>query len=178
MRPETYHVETMKQIIREMTIELMDYGGTTPGATCEAVAEDHPKLYAAVGADRTLALCREIHESSDPVESARLQELFVKFNAQYFSGQLDGFIVLAVYDAGGVPSALSSGRVDFLNRQIHIALTEYRDWMPEMLLHHMAHASTLTRHDTEEEWIAEMRRLRELGAPVDTETSSQGEQGT
>jgi hypothetical protein len=56
-----------------------------------------------------------------------------------------------------------SGRVDFLNRQIHIALTRLRDdSMPEALLHHMAHASTMTLDDTDEAWITEMRRLREL----------------
>src|SRR5438045_2781537 len=120
MRPEPYQIEMMKQIIRVMTIEFMEYGGRYPEATCDVVAEDHPKLYAAVGADRTLALCREIQESSDPVETARLQELFVKFNTQYFSGQLDGFIVLAVYDARAEANPPVShwieplsGRVDF-----------------------------------------------------------------
>jgi hypothetical protein len=87
--------------------------------------------------------------------------------------------VLAVYDAGVARDELPSGCVDFLNRQIHIALTQLRDdSMLEALLHHMAHASTMTLDDTDEAWITEMRRLRELGAPVGIESSSQRESTT
>jgi hypothetical protein len=175
MEPETYELEMMKLIIRVMTVELIDCGGTTPKATCEVVARDHPKLYAAIGKDRVLALCREIHESSDPVESARLQKVFVKFNAQYFSGQLDGFIVLAVYSAGAGANLPAShwfeplsGRVDFLNRHIHVALA-CGYWMPAYLLRFMAHASTVMHHGTKAEWLIEMQRLCELGAPVEIE---------
>ena len=178
MISETYEVEAMKQIIRELTLELMDYGGTNPEATCEVVAEEHPALYAAVGADRVLALCWEVHESSDPAVSAWLQELFAKFNTRYFRGQLGNYKVLAVYNAGGASNEPPSGWVDFLNREIHIALTLRSDAMPSMVLHHMAHALTVTLDDTDEAWIAEIRRLRELGAPVDIESSTRGEQTT
>ncbi len=171
MSTGAFEVEMMKRIIREETIQLMDCGGTWPEATCEVVAEDYPELYAAVGADGVLALCWEIHDSSDPVESAWLQELSGTFNVKYFRGRLDGFKVLAVYNAGGASDQTPSGWVDFINREIHIALTEFRDAMPSMLLHHMAHASTVTLDDTEEAWINEMRRLREAGAPVEIEGS-------
>src|SRR5579864_8133351 len=109
MRSEKFEVEMMNQIIRETTIELMDYGGTCPEETCEVVAEDYPELYATVGADHELALCWEIHDSSDPVESARLQELFATNNVKYFGGRLDGFKVLAVYNAGGASDQNPSG---------------------------------------------------------------------
>lgn len=171
VRIETFDVKMMKQIIREWTLELMECGGTTTETTCEVVAEEHPKLYAALGADRVLALCREIHESSDPVESAWLQELFATFNVNYFRGQLGDFTVLAVYDPGrvfnGVWNDPISGRVDFLNRQILIAITESIYAIPCMLLNQMAHALTVTRYDDEEAFISEMRRLRDAGAPVD-----------
>jgi hypothetical protein len=172
MKSETYEVEKINRIIRQTTIQLMDYGGTNPEATCEVVAEDHSELYAAVGAERVLALCREIHESSDPVESAWLQQLFATFNAKYFGGRLDGFTVLAVYHAGGASNEPPSGWVDFINREIQIALTEYGEAMPSMLLHHMAHASTVTLDDTEEAWITEMQRLGQAGAPVEIEGST------
>jgi len=167
MRGNTLQAEAeeMKQIIRALTIKLMDYGGTTPEFTCEVVAEDHPEHYAVLGTDRVLALCREIHESGDREESARLQELFGVFNAKYFGGALD-FAVLAVYDAGRSSGEPISGWVDFLSRRIYVALTDLRDAYPSMLLHHMAHAATVTLDDTDEIWITEMRRLGELGAPV------------
>ena len=49
--------EAMKQIVRDMTVELMDYGGTTPEATRDSVVEDFPELTEAFGDDRLLALC-------------------------------------------------------------------------------------------------------------------------
>jgi hypothetical protein len=172
MRVDTYDVEKMKRIIRQATIQLMDYSGTNPEATREVVAEDHPELYTALGAERVLALCWEIHDSNDPLESAWLQELFATFNVKYFGGRLDGFTVLAVYNAGGASNQVPSGWVDFINREINLALTEYRDAMPSILLHHMAHASTVTLDDTEEAWTSEMQRLGEAGAPVEIEGST------
>ena len=104
MRGNTLQAEAdaMEQIIRALVIELMDCGGTTPEATCEVAAERSSRALCCVGgADRVLALCWEIHESSDPWKSASLQELFATFNAKYFSGLLGEFTVLpAVYDAG------------------------------------------------------------------------------
>ena len=172
MKIETDELEAMKQIIREATIELMDCGGTKPKATCEVVAEDHPELYAAVGADRVLTLCWEIEHSSDPTESAWLQEVFATFNAKYFNGQLRDFTVLGVYYAGEKWSLPGkgplSGWVDFVNRAIHIRLTPRRKVMSEMLLHHMAYAAVVNDDAIEKAWFNEMLRLRELGAPTDS----------
>jgi hypothetical protein len=167
MRGNTLQAEAeeMKQIIRLLVIELMDNGGTTPEMTCEVIAEDQPERYKALGPDQMLALYREIHESSDPVESARLQDLFGVFNAKYFSGRLD-FAVHAVYDPGLSDGMAIAGWVDFLNRRIYVGLTQFLDEYPCVLLHQMAHASTVTLDDTDEIWITEMRRLGELGAPV------------
>ena len=172
MKIETDELEAMKQIIREATIELMDCGGTTPKATCEVVAEYHPALYAAVGADRVLTLCWEIEHSSDPTESAWLREIFATFNTKYFNGQLGDFTVLGVYYAGEklkLPrKGPRSGWVDFLNRQIHIRLTPHRNAMSEMLLHHMAYAAVVNDDAIEKAWFNEMLRLRELGAPTES----------
>jgi len=88
-------LEEMKKIIRETTIQLMDYGGTVPEATREVVADVHPELWAALGDDQLLTLCREIQGSTHLEESARFQKLFGVFNARYFEGKLDGFTVLA-----------------------------------------------------------------------------------
>jgi hypothetical protein len=154
-----------KQMIRLLVIELMDSGGTTPEVTCEVIAEEQPERYAALGPDQMLAPCREIHESSDAVESARLQELFGVFNTKYFGGELD-FTVRAVYDPGLLNDEAIAGWVDFVNKRIYIGLTHFFDAYPGVLLHQMAHASTETLDDTDEVWSAEMRRLGELGAPV------------
>lgn len=129
MSVKTFEAEAMTRIIRAAIIELMDWGGTTPQDTCEVVAEEHPEHHAALGADRVLALCKEIHESSDPAVSTRLQELFGVFNAKYFSGQLD-FAVVAVYDAGRSSGEPLSGWVDFLNRKLYVALTQFGDTYP------------------------------------------------
>jgi len=175
MRNESY--EAMKPIIAATIIELMDCGETTPEVTCEVVAENHPQQYAALGAVRVLALCREIHESSEPEQSARLQELFGTFNRQYYDGGLGDFTVLAVYDTRRFSGEVTSGWVDFPNRQIYILLTGpllngTGDCMTEYLLEHMAHAATATLGHKDKRWIGEMQRLRVLGAPVDHPRSS------
>jgi hypothetical protein len=71
-----------------MTILLTDYGGTTPSATCEAIAEAAPSLYSAFGTERVRAVCEEIQHSEIPEQSALLQGMFQRFNAQYFAGRL------------------------------------------------------------------------------------------
>ena len=60
-----------------------------------------------------IALCREIHELSDAVESARLQELFGVFKTKYFRGNLD-FTVRAVYDPRLLNDEAIAGWVDLL----------------------------------------------------------------
>ena len=164
--------EAMKQIVRDMTVELMDYGGTTPEATRDSVVEDFPELTEAFGDDRLLTLCKVVLESIDPAESARLQKLFRIFNVEYFSERLGDYEVLAVYDVGhwegNFSGEVTSGYTDHGRSRIFIGMTKRRAALPSLLLHHMAHALTATSDD-DEIWTAEMERLRNLGAPADGE---------
>jgi len=163
--------EAMKQIVRDTTVEIMDCGGTYPKDTRDAVAEEFPELTEAFGVDRLLALCKVVLESSDPTESVRLQKLFQIYNAEYFAEQLRHYSVLAVYDVchwqGNPGGDVTSGHTDHARSRIFIGMTKHRAALPSLLLHHMAHALTATSYPNDEQWIAEMQRLRDLGAPVD-----------
>jgi hypothetical protein len=57
----------------------------------------------------------------------------------------------------------SNGLIRFEERRIYIRYTGWRS-MEETLTHEMAHAATNADHA--EEWLMEMRLLKEAGAPV------------
>ena len=62
---------------------------------------------------------------------------------------------------------LEPSRIDLLSRQI--VLSSHEDGKHEkecQLIHHMARAATDTIADRDVRWHPEMRRLRDLGAPV------------
>jgi hypothetical protein len=71
----------------------------------------------------------------------------------------------------------SSGYIDEANRRIYVR--KCYEPVDGVLLHEMPHAATTGDHD--DRWFAEMRRLRDAGAPVlpsdvnDHETPLQGE---
>jgi hypothetical protein len=171
--------EGLRQLASAMTILLTDYGGTAPWATCEAIAEAAPDLYKAFGSERVLAVCEEIQHSEIPEQSAIFQDLFHRFNTQYFGGRLPDYRILVVYDVwywmtkrcgyppGFPPATEDSGFIDFPARRIFIRyLADHLggQTMEESLIHEMAHAATGGDHG--DAWQAEMVRLKELGAPV------------
>jgi hypothetical protein len=161
--------DKLGNLVRALTFQLMEYGGTTPEATCDVIAEEAPDLYEAFGNDRVLKMCQVIHYSEIPKVSDRLQERFRAFNTAYFGGQLPEYEVRVVYDAnfwGRNPTRFgpSSGEVDCGLRIIFI--TRMRDpFMTDALLHHMAHIATGTSDDDDEQWMQEMDRIKALGAP-------------
>ena len=46
---DTQNFDRLARLIQTHTFELMECGGTTPGATCEVIAEEYPELYERLG---------------------------------------------------------------------------------------------------------------------------------
>ncbi len=164
-----HQLERLEELVKAMTVELIDCGGTTPLQTCEVIAEEAPDLYNLFGEDWVLALCEHIQRSEVYMESARLQAMFLSFNETYFGGQLPEYEVRVVYDIAvwdredPDPRNPSAGYIDLENRQIFVRLSEFS--MESILLHEMAHASAGPSHD--DDWLNEMKRLKGLGAPIE-----------
>jgi hypothetical protein len=173
-------LEGLKLAAAAMTIVLTDYGGTTPSKTCKTIADELPDLFVAFGQERVLALCEEIQQSELPGQSALFQKMFDSFNDLYLEGRLPYYKILVVYDVrywetqhcgnppSFSPSAYVSAFIDFPAWQIFIrflANSSFGFTMPPILVHQMAHVATDVGHG--ENWIAEMTRLRRLGAPMD-----------
>jgi hypothetical protein len=173
-------LEGLERAVAAMTIVRTDYGGTTAWDTCRAIADELPDLFAAFGRGRVLALCEQIQQADLPGQSALFQEMFDSFNGQYFEGCLPDYKIRVVYDvcywetqrcrspSSFPPNAYASAFIDYPARQIFIrflANSSFGLTMPPILVHQMAHVATDGGHG--ENWIAEMIRLRHLGAPMD-----------
>jgi hypothetical protein len=160
----------LRQLVTDLTVELMSWGGTTPKETCEIIAEDAPDLWTQFGAEHIFALVGAVQYSELPAESARLQEAFRTFNDQYFAGRLPKYIVCVVYDVafwdGRRGGESDSGFVDFDRQLITIGYTG-EDSERSMLLFHMAHAVNPQGTYWDDAWREEIRRLLALGAPVE-----------
>ena len=163
----------LRQLVTDLTLELIDCGGTTPKATCKIIAECAPDLWATFGRARILGLCEEVQHSELPLESARMQETFRTFNDKYFAGILPDYIICVVYDVsfwqGREGTEPSSGFIDSDRQLITLGYTG-RGSEPSVLLHHMIHAAnpqwgSLSCED--QAFRAEEERLRALDAPVD-----------
>jgi len=169
MSTTTVNADQLTKVIQSTIFELIECGGTTPDATCEWIAGEHPDLYKTFGHDRVRDLCEVIQYAEVPEASARLRERFRIFNQTYFSVSLPEYEVRVVNDirlpGEQAASEPTSGHVDFGSGIIFIAHTR-DDFMSDALLHHMAHVATGTNEDTEELWIAEMERLKTLAAPL------------
>jgi hypothetical protein len=100
-------------------------------------------------------------------DSQRLQRLFDRYNERFFGGRLVGWTVVPF--SGKVKGAIGHchGQCVDEMKQIRICGT-YHESDREVratLVHEMAHAVTSGEH--EDEWPAEMKRLRRAGAPTD-----------
>jgi hypothetical protein len=129
-----------------------------------------------------IAVCEEIQRAEIPEQSALYQRKFQRFNVRYFAGRLPDYKIRVVYDAWywetkrlGYPEDPpfydSIGFIDFPGRQIlirffcqHETVRSTGCTMPECLIHEMGHAATDGDHGAN--WLAEMKRLKGLGAPV------------
>jgi len=160
----------LRKTIIATTVELMNYGGTTPIQTYEVLVEEFPNLCKPFDKHEIVAMCRNIQKSELPEESDRFQRTFEEFNVRYFDGRLLGYLVMVAYDVNYwaneylVDRCLEfySSYTDRERKVIYLRTSEFL--MEQMLLHEMALAATTGRHDPM--WDAEIRRLADLGAPV------------
>src|SRR6184192_574006 len=91
----------------------------------------------------------------------QFQELFQKFNNEYFNGRLPRYRIVLTDDC-----ALGSyGLCRKKEREIHLAASLSGKELDKTLLHEMAHAA-VPRRGHGRGWLAEMRRLANLGAPT------------
>lgn len=162
----------LEEIISTVTVELMNYGGTTPPQTYDMLVEDFPDLCKLFDRDHLIARCKGIQQAELPDESKRLHELFQAYNHSYFGGRLPSYTVRVVYDVnfwadqyfsnGHFLEPPSYGYHDQRRRTIFLRNGDFP--IEAVLVHEMAHAATTDEHDGE--WLEEMRRLQALGAPV------------
>jgi hypothetical protein len=165
--------ERLERLAKDLTGELVYEFGTTPQKTCEIIADNAPDLWAAFGPKFVLGLVEKIQYSELPAESARLQETFRTLNRKYFDGKIPGYVICAVYDVnyweGSKSTEPCSGFIDFDRRLITIGYSG-QGLGPSYLLHFMIHAANpeWPKMDCQhQEFLAEEKRLRALGAPVD-----------
>ncbi len=169
----------LRSIIKYWIVQLMDYGGTCPVTTAECVLDKEPALCKAIGKERVLALCKELHRAENISQSEWYQARFHQFNNQYFGGTLPDYRVHAVYDitvwAPGDCDEFPRSDIDHAAHEIYLSMTHcvgFRE-MDELLIHFMAHVATGTSTDEDFAWHLEMERLRQFGAPVDASPDNQ-----
>ena len=135
----------LRQLVTDLTLELINSGGTTPEVTCEIIVARAPDLWVKFGSARILSLCEEVQHSELPVESARMQAMFRTFNQKYFAGTLPDYIICVVYDVnfwqGRKSTEPSLGFIDFDRQLITLGYTG-QGLEPSVLLHHMTRAAT------------------------------------
>jgi len=161
--------EELFKATAKMVVELQDYGGADPFGVTEALADESPPFVAKHGKRAIEQMAKLILASKIRSLSSSFQSLFDSFNQKYFSGALDRYQVLVVFDLHTVADepvyrgSVSSGLIRFEERRIYIRYTD-TDLMQATLIHEMAHAATSGEHDGR--WQAEMVRLKIAGAPV------------
>jgi len=161
--------ENLLQVIKAQIIMLMDYGGAAPLDTLDAVAEEAPEIFDCFEERHILALCREVQQRELPVESARFQKMFGKFNRKYFDGQLQEYTVRVVYDVNFWVGEPSRDAIDgyFVPEglRIFLRLSFDRRAMIRILIHEMVHVAAGPGHG--QKFITEMKRLKAMGVPVE-----------
>jgi hypothetical protein len=91
------------------------------------------------------------------------QKLFQELNHQYFKGQLPEYEIVLREDLRA-----GCGKCDKKRRQLHLAKVTDNvsdERLPQLLLHEMAHAA-VPRKEHGKAWLAEMKRLADMGAPT------------
>jgi len=162
--------EELFRVTAKTVVELLDCGATDPFWVAESLAYDNPSLVAKHGRQAIEGIAELILASQIPGLSSSFQLLFDTFNQEYFSGVLDRYQVLIVFDVHifddepvDDDGIVISGLIRFDERRIYIRYTD-TDSMQKTLIHEMAHAATSGEHD--ERWRNEMVRLKHAGAPV------------
>jgi len=162
--------EHLLSLVASTIVELSDCGGTDAYSAAGLVCEDHPESGQRWGRKYVEAIAQSLLAADILSLSKRYTELFTEFNARYFGGRLPAYEVRVVFDLHRVANepiymgAVSSGLIRFDERCIYIRYTQVV-CLAATLVHEMAHAATSGEHD--EEWLNEMKRLKDAGAPVD-----------
>jgi len=101
-------------------------------------------------------------EDGAEVTQQQCQELFEAYNQRFFGGRLPTYrIVLSDRFVAG-PKGLCRKK----EREIHLGTGLRGTDLPRLLLHEMAHAAFVARAGHGKQWLAEMLRLAEMGAPT------------
>lgn len=93
----------------------------------------------------------------------RLQHLFERYNAKYWKGKLPRYRVInskKIFDLAREGLCDRRAHKLFINVASHYTDLQVR----QTLLHEMAHAATKGGHG--KHWLAEMERIKRLGAPI------------
>ncbi len=161
-----------------MVTELLECGGTDPCCVLDAFQFEDPIFVAKHGKEAIEQMTKRVLASEIPVISGLFQSLFHSFNLKYFSGALERYEVLVVFDIctfanDTEPDCLSvtDGLIRFEERRIYIRYSTGQR-MRATLIHEMAHAATSGEHD--ERWLNEIVRLHDAGAPVPGSGSQMG----
>jgi hypothetical protein len=161
--------EHLLDIVAHSIVELNDAGGTNTYYAAEFVCEKHPNLEPRWGREYIQAVAQSLVAADIVSLSKRFTELFAEFNTRFFGNRLPPYEVRVVFNLHIVAKepilmgSVSSGLVRFDERSIYIRYTEPTS-MTATLVHEMAHAATSGKHD--ERWLEEMKRLKEVGAPL------------
>jgi hypothetical protein len=137
----------------------------------DCISDSERELCDIVGWKRVKRLIWDVHHSQSLSESSDYTLTFYRFNDQYFGGRLEFYSVRAVFDtdswAGKSHNDQHRSHIDLANKEIILTIS-YSDThsMESELLHLTAHIAVGTTADDDGGWLAEMERLRKLGAPV------------
>jgi hypothetical protein len=153
-------------------VQLAAFGAADPQSAVNIMTAEQPGVIAKFGAHHVERMARLILKAEIPRLSAAFAGIYREFNQKYFGAQLPEYSVHVVIDLHEFDNepidfdsdfGITNGLIRVGERSIYVRYT-WRHSMEETLIHEMAHAATNAAHG--EEWLAEMRRLKEAGAPV------------
>jgi hypothetical protein len=157
------------KIIAPVVVDLQDIAAAHPQGVLEVIADEQPEIVSQYGPENIKAMAILILKSEIPKLSRSLVDIYHEFNRRYFPSRLPEYHVRVVFDLHTVANepvyggSVSSGLIRFNERCIYLRYTKSPP-MGGTLIHEVAHAATNGDHG--EEWLAEMWRLKEAGAPV------------
>jgi hypothetical protein len=153
----------------QAVVELEDCYGINAECVAEMLRHDHPRLAAKYGLPEMQRMATVILASEIPRLSAAFRSLFRNFNREYFAERLPLYDVRVVFDIETFavepvePGRVFDGLIRVGEQCIYIRYTDKAS-MDHAIIHEMAHAATNDDHD--EEWLNEMVRLKNAGAPI------------
>jgi hypothetical protein len=174
---DTEQLSVIRQVVAQEIVALLDTGCNTDAEwVVWMVLEFHPEVGRMCSVQALHSIATKVLHSEIPEQSEHFENLFEEFNERYFGNQLPHYRVRVVYDVHRVAAEPITRRGDsgeelidecllrFDERTIYLRFSE-DGYMLNFLVHEMCHAATSGEHD--EKWKAEMKRVYELGAPLE-----------